>query len=324
MKISLTGASGHIGTNLCRELLKEGHQLKVLVNLYTRSLDDLELETVHGNLLEPESIDELADGADLFIHLAASISINGAMDLIDTNYQGTLNVLRAVQKQNLKRLIHFSSIHAFSHDPLDKPLDETRPLALNDRILYNRSKAMGEKAVREAAAGGMDAVIINPTSVLGPNDFKPSLLGQALIQLHRGKLPALIPGGYDWVDVRDVVEATIAAIEKGRKGESYLLSGHFVSLAELYETLRQIKGGGKNLSILPFWLAEIGVPFLKGWARVSGTKPLYTKESVEILKTAHRNISSRKAETELGYRSRPFRKTLEETISWFLENNYLE
>jgi dihydroflavonol-4-reductase len=323
MKIALTGASGHIGANLCRKLLDDNHILRVLTNQYTASLKGLGLEVVKGDILNLTSLRELADGAEVLIHLAASISINGDQQVLDTNVVGTTNVLDVVRSCKVKRLLHFSSIHALVHQPLDQTLDEERPLTVSDHIIYNQSKALAEELVLHAVESGLDAVIINPTSVVGPNDFKPSLMGQAIIQLYKGKIPALIPGGYDWVDVRDVVDGTISAMENGRTGQSYLLSGHFKTLPELYEQIILIQGKAKKLPVIPFWLAEVGVPFLKAWARVSGNKPLYTKESVEILKTAHTNISSRKAQNELGYDSRPFKDTLRDTIEWFRENNYL-
>jgi dihydroflavonol-4-reductase len=323
MKIALTGASGHIGANLCRKLLDENHDLKVLTNQFTDSLKGLNLQTVKGNLLDPASIEELAQGADVFIHLAATISINGNQSVLDSNVKGTKHVIDAVRSFHVKRLIHFSSIHALVQQPFDQPLDEERPLAVSDHVIYNRSKALAEELVLRAVEAGLDAVIINPTSVMGPNDFKPSLLGQAIIQLCRGKIPALIPGGYDWVDVRDIVDGTISAIERGRTGQSYLLSGHYKTLSELYRQIVDIRGKHKKLPVMPFWLAEIGVPFLKAWARITGNNPLYTRESVEILKTAHNNISHQKAEDELGYKPRPFEETLRDTINWFMENNYL-
>ncbi len=323
MKISITGASGHVGANLCRTLLEKGHTLKVLVKQFKDSIDSLDLIKVQGDLLDPDSLKELAEEAEIFIHLAASISINGNQEIFNTNVKGTQNVINACRDAGVKRLIHFSSIHALVHDPLDEVLDETRPLATKDHIIYNRSKALAEQAIRQAAASGLDVVIINPTSVMGPNDFKPSLIGQAILQLYNGKIPALIPGGYDWVDVRDVVAGTIKAIEKGRCGESYLLSGHYVSLADLYKMLLEIKGGGKKLPLIPFWLAKTGVPFLKIWAGITRSKPLYTRESVEILRTAHKNISSERAAKEFGYTSRAFEETLRDTIKWFKENHYL-
>jgi dihydroflavonol-4-reductase len=323
MKIALTGASGHIGANLCRKLLDDNHDLSVLTNQFTASLEGLDLEVVKGDIFNMTSLKNLADGAEVLIHLAASISINGDQHVLDTNVVGTRNVLDAVRSSKVKRLLHFSSIHALVHQPLDQPLDEERPLAVSDQIIYNQSKALAEQLVLHAVESGMDAVIINPTSVMGPNDFKPSLIGQAIIQLYKGKILALIPGGYDWVDVRDVVAGTISALENGRTGQSYLLSGHFKTLPELYKQIIMIQGKEKRLPVIPFWLAEVGIPFLKAWARVSGNKPLYTKESVEILKTAHTNISCRKARNELGYKSRPFEDTLRDTINWFKENNYL-
>ena len=323
MKIALTGASGHIGANLCRQLLDGNHQLKVLTNRFTASLEGLDLEVVKGDVMNMTSLRELASGAEQLIHLAASISINGDQHILDTNVVGTRNVLDAVRTCKVKRMLHFSSIHALVHQPLDQVLDEQRPLAVSDPIIYNQSKALAEELVLHAVENGLDAVIINPTSVMGPNDFKPSLIGQAIIQLCRGKIPALIPGGYDWVDVRDVVAGTISAMENGRTGQSYLLSGHFKALSELYEQIMLIRGKAKKLPVIPFWLAEAGIPFLKAWARISGSKPLYTKESIEILKNAHTRISSRKAELELGYHSRPFRDTIADTILWFQENGYL-
>ncbi len=323
MKIAITGASGHIGANLCRTLLGHDHRIKVLVNQYADSLPAEELEHIPGNLLDPGSLSDLASGSEILIHLAAGISINGSRKILDTNVEGTRNVIRASRDAGVKRLIHFSSIHALVHEPRDEALDETRSLTLNDKIIYNRSKAMAEQLVRDAVEDGLDAVVINPTSVMGPNDFKPSLLGQAILQMCQGKIPALIPGGYDWVDVRDVVDGTLNAIEKGRRGESYLLSGHYVSLKVFYDLLLEIRGSGKKLPLIPFWLAHLGVPFLKAWARVTGSSPLYTRESVDILKTAHTGISNGKARKELSYHPRPFEETLRDTINWFGENHYL-
>ena len=323
MKIALTGASGHIGANLCRTLLEGNHRLRVLTNRFTDSLEGLDLEVVSGDLMNMTSLRELASGAEVLIHLAASISINGDRHILDTNVVGTRNVIDAARTCKVRRLVHFSSIHARVHQPIDQILDEQRPLALSDKIIYNQSKALAEELVLQAVETGLDAVIINPTSVLGPNDYKPSLIGQAIIQLCGGKIPALIPGGYDWVDVRDVVAGTISAMEKGRKGQSYLMSGHFITLTALYEQITLILGKGKKLPLIPFWLAEIGVPFLKAWARICRNKPLYTKESIRILQSAHPNKSSEKAQRELGYSSRPFQVTLRDTIQWFEENGYL-
>ena len=140
----------------------------------------------------------------------------------------------------------------------------------------------------EAIKNGMDGVIINPTSVVGPNDFIPSLVGRAIIQICQNKLPGLIRGGYDWVDVRDVVSGTLQAIEKGRTGERYLLSGKWLSLPDLVGIISRYHKIKTKHAILPYWLAELGVPFLKVYAMLRKADPLYTRESLDIIKHSHR------------------------------------
>jgi dihydroflavonol-4-reductase len=199
-------------------------------------------------------------------------------------------------------------------------LDEERGLATDDPFLYNRSKAISEQLVLEAYREGMDALVINPTSVIGPNDFRPSLVGQAIRMIYHNKLPALIPGGYDWVDVRDVVKGTVSALEKGRKGERYLLSGHYRELKDLAKAVNHFKGQENIPVTLPSWLALLGVPFLQAHASLRNTEPLYTSESLHFLKKAHKHISCEKAGRELGYHTRPFEVTISDTIGWFRDH----
>jgi dihydroflavonol-4-reductase len=325
MRIAITGASGHIGSNLCRSLTEEGHEVRVLINHTSKSLDGIPVEKISGNILDKESLESLISGSDIVIHLAATISIRGTTerDLVSININGTRNILNVINKIPVRRFIHFSSIHALTQEPFDQILDETRPLALKDPILYNRSKAWSEKLVLEAIQDGLDGFIINPTSVIGPNDFRPSLMGKAIIQICQNKFPGLVRGGYDWVDVRDIVSGTLQAIEKGRTGERYLLSGNWLSLPDLVAIISLYHPIKRNHPILPFWLAELGVPFLKMYALLHHADPLYTRESLDIVRHSHRMISSEKAEKELGYQSRPIEITVKDTIEWFKNNNYL-
>jgi dihydroflavonol-4-reductase len=325
MRIAITGASGHIGANLCRELISRGHSLKVLINRSHKGLDGLRLTVVNGHLLSQDSLRELVKDSDVVIHLAASISIRGARnkDIQEINVTGTGNLINEIKQNKSQRLIHFSSIHAICHSPYNEILDESREPALSDPILYSQTKAIGEQLVRQATAEGMDAVIINPTAVIGPNDFRPSLLGQAIIAIYKNTLPALVPGGYNWVDVRDVVSGTVSAMEKGRKGESYLLSGHWKSLRDITQVINMMKGQERTPPMLPFWIARIGAPFLGllAWAR--NTDPLYTNESLTILKDSHRLISCEKAERELDYHPRAFEETIRDTIEWFRKHEMI-
>ena len=325
MRIALTGASGHIGTNLCRALLSEGHEVRVLINRTSKSLEEIPVERIPGNILDKKSLESLISGCEIVIHLAATISIRGVneRDLLSININGTKNILEVITRLPVKRFIHFSSIHALTQEPFDEILDETRPLALKDPILYNRSKAWSEQLVSEAIKNGMDGVIINPTSVVGPNDFRPSLVGRAIIQICQNKLPGLIRGGYDWVDVRDVVSGTLQAIEKGRTGERYLLSGKWLSLPDLVGIISRYHKIKTKHAILPYWLAELGVPFLKVYAMLRKADPLYTRESLDIIKHSHRMISCDKAKKEFGYQPRPIEITIKDTLEWFKENGYL-
>jgi dihydroflavonol-4-reductase len=325
MRIALTGASGHIGTNLCRDLLSEGHEVRALINRTSKSLDGIPIERIPGNVLDKKSLESLISGCEIVIHLAATISISGVndRDLLSININGTRNILEVIKRIPVRRFIHFSSIHALTQEPFNEILDETRPLALKDPILYNRSKAWSEKLVREAIDSGIDGVIINPTSVVGPYDFRPSLIGRAIIQICQNKLPGLVSGGYNWVDVRDVVSGTLKAIEKGRKGESYLISGKWLSLPDLVEIISQYHKIKEKHAILPYWLAELGVPFLKVYAMIRGTEPLYTRESLDIVKHSHRMISCDKAKIEFGYQPRPIEITIKDTLEWFKKNSYI-
>ena len=325
MRIAMTGASGHIGTNLCRALLSEGHEVRVLINRTSKSLEEIPVERIPGNILDKKSLESLISGCEIVIHLAATISIRGVneRDLLSININGTKNILEVITRLPVKRFIHFSSIHALTQEPFDEILDETRPLALKDPILYNRSKAWSEQLVSEAIKNGMDGVIINPTSVVGPNDFRPSLVGRAIIQICQNKLPGLIRGGYDWVDVRDVVSGTLQAIEKGRTGERYLLSGKWLSLPDLVGIISRYHKIKTKHAILPYWLAELGVPFLKVYAMLRKADPLYTRESLDIIKHSHRMISCDKAKKEFGYQPRPIEITIKDTLEWFKENGYL-
>ncbi len=326
MKVAVTGASGHIGVNLCRELVKQGHTVKALVHQNTESLQGIPLETVKGDLRDRASLTALVQKSDTVIHLAAAISIQGNRtgDLFDINVEGTRRILEATQNAYVKRFIHFSTIHALEQSPFDRVLDENRPLALKDKMAYSRSKAWAEKAVLEETERGLDIVILSPTAVIGPFDFGPSLMGRALILLALGKLPALVPGGYDWVDVRDVVNATLEAMEKGKKGERYLLPGHWKTLEQISELVSTITDRRPRRITCPNWLARFGLPLINLYCSLYDTEPLYTRDSLYTLRMSHKNISHQKAAEFLGYRPRPFEETLKDTLDWFKEQGILD
>lgn len=326
MNIAVTGASGHIGVNLCRLLVEKGHSVRVLIHKNRASLEGTHLETFQGDLMEPASLPKLVNDVDVVFHLAGMISIQskGIKAIFEKNVNGTRNIIEASKRASVKRFIHFSSIHALTQRPLDKVLDETRPLAFDDRMAYSRSKAYAEKEVLEAISEGLDAVILNPTAVIGPEDHEPSLMGRVLILMSLGKLPVLVPGGYNWVDVRDVVQAAATAMVQGRKGERYLLSGHWKDLRAIAELVSHISDCARKRITCPHRIARIGLPCVHLYCRLKNTDPLYTKDSLRTLQTGHRDISHEKACRELDYFPRPFEDTIQDTLFWFKERGYLD
>ncbi|HNS17509.1 MAG TPA: NAD-dependent epimerase/dehydratase family protein [Bacteroidales bacterium] len=319
MRIAITGASGHIGSTLVRELNGGKHQLKLLIHEDQKGLEGLDYVAVKGNVLDTRSLDELCRDVDVVFHLAAIIAIDKKYrDLVyKTNVEGTRNVVNACLSNHVSRLIHFSSIHALNPFPLDEPLDEHRSLVTNSHGLYDQSKADGERIIKEKVqTEGFNALIINPTAIIGPYDYRYSYLGQALRYIYEGSLPTLVPGGYDWVDVRDVVQAAINAIRMGRKGESYLLSGTYRSLKELSLMVQEISPHRTPKGVVPTQVARLGLPFIQLYARLKKEAPLYTAESLTILKECNPNIKNDKARKELGFTPRPLKETLVDTFTW--------
>lgn len=319
MTTVVTGASGHIGGNLVRALLARGEKVRVLVRKERRALAGLDVELVEGDMMDIESVRRLVKGADTVFHLAARISIVGPEGgLVErTNVGGPRTMAAVCLEQGVRRLVHTSSIHAFSTWPESEIVDERRALALGTRHMdYDRSKANGQLAVLEAVARGLDAVVVNPGGVVGPNDFKPSRMGSVLLDLYHNRLPALIDGGYNWVDVRDVVEGMIAAREKGRRGESYLLTGRWAHIGELAAMVTKLTGRRTPRFATPLWLA-LPVSHLVQWYGLArGVTPKFTPKAVYSVRM-HRFISHMKATDELGFSPRPLEQTVRDTLAWF-------
>lgn len=324
MKVAVTGASGHIGSNLCRMLIDRGYQVKALLHNDSKGLAGLPLEIIIGDVTCESDLEELCLDCEVLFHLAAVISLRKKDSFCEKiNVDSCNRIIAAAKKTGVKKIIHFSSIHAFHEKPLESELNESRDLTLESNVSYNRSKALGQKMMTEASSPMLEIVALNPTAVIGPNDFKPSFLGAAIIRFYLGQIPGLVPGGYDWVDVRDVCSAAINAIDAGVAGECYLLGGSWQSLNTLTHEIEK-NGGHKPPRInLPLWLAEIGAPFLNLHSKIRKKPPLYTSMSLHTLKDSHHNISCEKAKLALRYNPRPFAETISDTIQWFRDHHYL-
>jgi dihydroflavonol-4-reductase len=324
MRIAITGTSGHIGANLCRALINKGHEINALLHTDDRAILGLPINIIKGNVTEINSLDDLIRGVDIVIHAAAYISVNQHNDqlVIDTNVNGTRNIIAKCLEHKVKRLMHFSSIHAFNAFPLDQPLDETRDLVVKHTYIYDNTKAASEKLVVEAHANGLETIILSPTSVIGPFDFKPSMVGRSLINIYKKNVPALIEGGYNFVDVRDLANATINAITMGRPGEKYLLSGKWHSIKEFGDIIEKVSGVKRPWFICPIWLAKLSLPLAKLFLN-DQIRLIFNKQTLEILEAGHRNISSAKASKELNFTCRSLEESITDSFHWFKENGYL-
>ncbi len=323
MVVVVTGASGHIGANLVRALINKGRPVRALVHHDRRALNGLGIETVQGNICDPESLSRAFIGAEIVYHLAANISL--MMDdwpqLQRVNVIGTQNVIEACLKSKVKRLVYFSSIHAIAPAPDDTVINESCSLVDSESCPpYDRSKAAGEREIRQAIARGLDAVIINPTGVIGPHDYQPSHFGAVLSALANHKLPALVSGGFDWVDARDVAEGAIMAEQKAPPSARYLLSGHYVTIRDVATMVETITGVPAPQFVCPMWLARASAPIVTTYNRLTGGRPLFTAVSLRAL-SERRLVSHEKATRELGYQPRPFRETLADTLQWLKEND---
>lgn len=326
MKVALTGAAGHLGAALLQELCSRKIPVKALIrSADTRSCAGLPVEVIKGDMMDAAVLQKLMQDCDVVIHCAALISVNGdPKGLVHkTNVEGTQLVVNKALEFGIKRFIHISSIHAFKQQPSMEMLDEQREPVDEKAFAYDRSKLAGQK-IALAANNKMEVLVIHPTSIIGPYDFKPSLMGQVIIDMYKGRLPFIFNSGFDFCDSRDVAHAIVNATRMGEAGQNYLLSGKWHSLKQLAQFLSAASSKKINPVALPLTLGRLGLPVVKLIGVIQKKDPLYTIEALEALFTGNRFISSKKAKAALGYTIRPFQETILDTFHWFKNNGYLD
>ena len=322
--ILVTGATGHIGNVLVRKLLDRGEKVRALIwrGEDTTPLKNLDVEQVVGDVLDPASLEPAMRGVETVYHLAGIISIMPGRNpfVWRVNVEGTRNVLEAACHANIRRLLYTSSIHAIAHAPRGVAMDESLGFDQNNPYgEYDRSKATASLEVQNAAARDLDAVIVCPTGVIGPYDFRGSEMGEVIRSATEAHPMLYVEGAYDFVDVRDVVDGMIAAVKRGRRGESYILSGHKLSVRYMLETVREVTGKAFASVKIPFSLAELAARYTPWYYQRTQAKPRFTPYSLQVLQS-NANISYKKALAELGYKPRPVYESIADTVRWFLEN----
>lgn len=316
--ILVTGATGHIGNVLTRQLLASGAKVRALVRqqVVPAALEGLDVELVRGDVLDRAALQRALEGVDRVYHLAARVSILPGPDpeTERVNLEGTRNVLEAVRASGVRRLVYASSIYAM-RVPESGPIDERCPFdPLHARGAYDRSKAAASLAVLQAAAAGLDAVLVCPTAVTGPFDFQRSEAGRGILYNLTPGIKFLVDGGYDFVDVRDVARGMLLAGEKGRRGETYILGGDYLTVNQVSETIWQTAGGWHTGVPLPGWVADLAGELLP----LFNDDPIVTPYSLQAIRS-NGNISHAKAEAELGYHPRPARQAIHDATAWWLD-----
>ncbi len=317
MPTVVTGASGFLGSILTRALVARGRRVRALDLNRGVGLESLDLEWVEGDVLDRVGLAAALEGADVVYHLAGVISITGDPTgrVWATNVDGVRNVAEAALEAGVRRFVHCSSIHAYDIASV-RVIDEDSPRSTSPRLpVYDRSKAAGEAALREIVEQGLDAVVCNPTAIIGPGDFTGSRMNTVLGTLFRRRLPALVGGGFDWVDVRDVADSMIAAEEKGRTGENYLLAGHPLSVRDLAGVVENVTGAHAPSVTVPLWFAGLWSPIADVLSLQTGSPLWYTTESLNALRS-YPIVSRDKAARELLHRPRPIEDTIADLYRW--------
>lgn len=325
--ILVTGATGHIGNVLVRKLLERGRSVRALIlpGEDTTPIRGLPVELATGDILDAASLGKAMKDVTEVYHLAGMISILPGPNPIlhRVNVEGTKNILAAACAARIRRLIYTSSIHAIRRVPAGVPINEEIPFDPDNPVgAYDRSKAEASLAVLQAAQEGLDTVIVCPTGVIGPYDYRRSEMGQLILDCVDQKTQYYVDGAYDFVDVRDVAEGMILAADKGRSKEAYILSGENITVKRLIDSLWDLTGGQFSRIHIPFSLARFASVFTPIYYRMAGTKPRFTRYSLETLRS-NSDISHEKASQELGYSPRSLLITIADTAHWFRQNRKL-
>lgn len=319
--IGVIGATGHLGNVLTRKLIKQGFRVRAIIPEWEdiAPIRDEKVDIVRADITNLSSINSAIMGLEYIFHCAGVISISGSNKrlMYKVNVEGTKNVIEACIKNKVKRLIYTSSVHALVEPPKRDIIDEACKIDPNKVYGdYAKTKALATINVLEATKRDLDAVVLCPSGIIGPFDFKISEMGQLILDFVNRRLKAYIDGAYNFTDVRDVAVGHIEAMKRGRCGEIYILGGEIISVYEILEILESITSIKKPKIKIPYWLAYITSPFTPIYYNIVKTKPLFTTYSITVLRS-NAHISSEKAIKELGYSYRPIKESIKDAYLWF-------
>ena len=317
----ITGAKGHLASTIIRYLRGQDCLIRGLILPSEEGEDDRQLTYYKGNVTKPETLEPIFSGLACnevtVIHAAGLISIADKVTdaLYQVNVEGTRNIVAQCRRRPVKRLVYVSSVHAIPKEGDAKIIAETDDFSPKwVQGAYAATKAEATRLVLAAAKEGLDAVVVHPSGIIGPYDSGHNHIVQLIGMCLAGKLPAGVTGGYDFVDVRDVAKGCLLAADKGRAGECYILSNRYVPVRELLEDVRAVSGGRK-LICLPIGLACAMEPAFAWGAKVTHTRPLYTRYALDTI-SSDSHFSHARATARLGYRPRDTFSTIRDTVYW--------
>lgn len=325
MKCFVTGATGHIGNVLVKELFKKGYRVTSLV----LPKDDVRViepytEIIRGNVLDYEFLEQTIKGYDVVFHLAGIVDIGTGKKklLYKINVEGTRNVLKACQNNQIKKLIYTSSVHAFEELPHGSKMTEPEAFdATKVKGHYAKSKAIASNLILNQEDQNLETILVCPSGVIGPYDYQLSNTGQLFVDYLLGRLTAYMKGSYNFVDVRDVVDGLIKASLKGKDKDVYLLTGHDITVKDLLDMTSRLTGRKKVKCRLQYWFILIMSYFAELYYKIKRQKPLFTHYSIMVLRSNH-FFDNSKAKELIGFRSRPIEETIKDTIE-FSKEHYL-
>jgi dihydroflavonol-4-reductase len=327
MKALVTGASGFVGAAVARALVNAGWQVRVLVRAASdrTNLQNLPLEVAVGDLTVAASLGRALTGCEALFHVAADYRL-GAPDpsqLYLTNVEGTRNLLTAAAHAGVEKIVYTSSVATMGIPADGSPGDERTPVSLAAMIgHYKRSKFLAEQVVIEAASAGTPAVIVNPSTPVGPGDVKPTPTGQLVLDAAAGRMPAYVDTGLNVVHVDDVAAGHLMAFHRGRTGERYILGGEDMTLRQILGCIAQLVGRKPPRVRLPY-AAVLPIAYIaEAVAQVTGRSGRITLEGVRMSRK-HMFFSSEKAARELGYQWRPAARAFDDAVRWFRERGLL-
>ena len=324
----ITGSSGHVGSNLIRELTKQNYKIRCIdFDGDHRAYEGFDVEIIKGDITERDSLVPIFKDVEIVFHTAALINLDRRYrDQIRlVNVSGTENVCQASLNAGVKKLIHFSSVDAFYRFPIEEPLLENRKLIDDpNAVPYDLSKADGQKIVLDYCKQGLDASIIHPTSIVGPNDFKPGLPMQEMVNLANGKRKVLPNWGYNFVDVRDLCKAAISAVSEGKTGQNYIVGGEYHMYSYIAKLMEEQLGRTVLLGTIPNFVSYLGLPYEYVKSLITKKPRVLTVDTLHTGKTGNKVVPSTLARSELGHNPRPLEETIHDMVSFFQKRGLIK